>query len=128
MLGSKHWCDYPTVSLDRVTAVLNLDMIGRLRDNSLTVYGSRTSHGFRRLVSQENDDLGLELDFSWELEDDADHYTFFQREIPVLFFHTGVHDQWHAPTDDAALINHQGMNRVVRLAFRTLFLVVLVLY
>jgi hypothetical protein len=121
MVGSKHWCEYPTVPLDRVAAVINLDMIGRLRDNRLTVYGSRTSHGFRRFLSQENDDLDLRLDFSWELEDDADHYAFFQRGIPVLFLHTGVHDQWHSPADDADLINSQGMNRVVRLAFSLLY-------
>ena len=118
MLGSKYWCDHSAVSLDSVAAMVNLDMIGRLRDNRLTVYGSRTSHGFRRLLSQENDDLGLRLDFSWELEDDADHYTFFERGIPVLFLHTGIHDQWHAPTDDVELINGEGINRVVRLTFR----------
>lgn len=121
MLGSRHWAAHPTVPLARLSGVLNLDMVGRLRDNDLTVYGSRSGLGFRRLVSQQNDDTGLAIDFSWELEDDADHYTFFQRDLPVLFFHTGIHDQWHAPSDDADLINHRGMTRVSRLAFNVLY-------
>lgn len=117
MLGSRHWLRRPTVSPDRVVALINLDMIGRLRDDRLTVYGSRTGYGLRRLVSRQNSQLGLRLDFSWELEDDADHYPFFQQGIPVLFLHTGLHDEYHSPRDDAKLIDARGMDQVVRLAF-----------
>ncbi len=117
MFGSRHWVAHPTIPLDRVVAAINLDMVGRLRDNRLTVYGTRSGFGFRRLLSQQNDAVGLEIDFSWELEDDSDHYAFFDRGIPVLFLHTGLHDEFHSPRDDAHLINSQGMNRVVRLLF-----------
>ncbi len=117
MVGSKHWATEPTVPLDRIVATVNLDMVGRLRNDQLTVYGSRSGFGLRRLVSRHNDRTGLSVDFSWELEDDADHYTFFKKGIPVLFFHTGVHDQWHGPGDDVELINEQGIRRVTRLTF-----------
>ncbi len=117
MHGSRHWVAQPTVPLERVVAAVNLDMVGRLRDNRLTVYGSRTGYGLRRLVSRQNEETALSIDFSWELEDDADHYTFFRGDVPVLFFHTGLHDEFHSPKDDAHLIDSQGMGRVTRLAF-----------
>ncbi len=120
MLGSRHWLGQPTIPLGRLAAVLNLDMIGRLRQNRLTVYGSRSGYGFRRLVSRQNNRIGLRLDFSWELEDDADHYPFFRRGTPVLFLHTGLHNEFHSPADDAELIHGEGMERVVRLAFHVL--------
>lgn len=117
MLGSKHWASRPTVALDRVDAVLNLDMIGRLRDDKLTVFGSRSGFGWRRLVSRQNEQIGLTLDFSWSLQEQSDHSTFIERDIPVLMLHTGIHDDYHSPRDDAHLINHQGMSQVVQLLF-----------
>ncbi|HUT10297.1 MAG TPA: M28 family peptidase [Thermoguttaceae bacterium] len=119
--GRLHWAEHPTVPLDRVRAALNLDMVGRLRDDRLTVYGTRSGFGLRRLVSRQNEDPGLTIDFSWELEDDADHWTFFDRRIPVLFLHTGLHDEFHSPRDDAQRIDSRGMNRVARLAFHLLY-------
>ncbi len=121
MLGAKHWVANPTVALENVVAAINLDMVGRLRDNLLTVYGSRSGYGLRRLVGEQNEFAGLKIDFSWEFEDDADHYALFQGGIPVLFLHTGVHDQWHSPRDDAELIDGQGISRVTQLAFDLLY-------
>ena len=117
LLGSKHWTADPTVPRDRVVAAINIDMIGRLRDDQLTLFGSRTAQGYRRLVSLNNGQSNLRIDFSWALSGNADHYPFFQREIPVLFAHTGVHDQYHRETDDADLIDAEGMTRVVRMLF-----------
>ncbi len=121
MLGSRHWAAHPTVPLQRVVSVINLDMIGRLRDNRLTVYGIRSGFGLRRLLSLQNDTVDLEIDFSWELEDDGDHYTFFMHNIPVLFLHTGLHDEFHTPNDDAHLINSQGIQRITRLLFHLVY-------
>ena len=110
----------PTVPLGRVVAMLNIDMIGRLRNDKLTVYGTRTGFGLRRAVCEQNDESGLTLDFSWELNDEADHYPFFTRNIPVLMFHTGLHDEYHTPRDTAKTIDTAGESRVVRLAFALL--------
>ncbi len=96
---------------------LNLDVIGRLRDDKLTVFGSRSGFGWRRLVSRQNEQIGLTLDFSWSLQEQSDHSTFIERDIPVLMLHTGIHDDYHSPRDDAHLINHQGMSQVVQLLF-----------
>jgi len=117
LLGAKHWVGSPTVPLDGVVAVLNLDMIGRLREERVKVFGSRSGYGLRRLVSTQNEDAGLLLDFSWNMAAKADHYPFFVRGRPVLMFHTGLHDDYHRPSDDAERIDHQGIQRVARLLF-----------
>ena len=121
MLGSKHWVAQPTVSLDRITFMLNMDMIGRLRDDRLTIVGSRSAYGLRRLVSRHNDELGLLLSFTWDIHDNADHHLFFQQGIPVLMPHTGLHDEYHSPRDDAQWINNAGMSRITRLLFHVAY-------
>lgn len=121
LLGSKHWTNYPTQRLDRVVFAFNLDMIGQLREQGLEVHGTRTSTGLRRLVSQANEETDIPLQFSWELKDNSDHHSFFSRGIPTLMFHTGLHDKYHRPSDDADTVNAEGMQLVSRLAFRTIW-------
>ncbi len=117
MFGSNHWADHPTVPLDRVAAMVNLDMIGRLGDKRLAVLASRTAYGWRRLVSRHNDGPDLALDFSWSLEDWSDHTTFIEKDIPVLLLSSGENENYHRPSDDAHRIDHDGLNRIVRLTF-----------
>ena len=121
LLGSKHWLAHPTVPLKDVVILLNLDMIGRLRQQHLTIFGSRTGYGLRRLVSRNNERLELKLQFSWKIQANADYHPFFTRDVPVLMFHTGMHNDYHRPTDDAKLINSEGMRRVVRLMFAVMY-------
>ncbi len=121
MLGAKYWIAHPTVTLSRVSVVVNMDMIGRLRDDRLILFGTRSGYGLRRLISRQNEEVGLSLDFPWTLKANADHYVFFNQKIPVLMLHTGTHNDYHTPRDDAELINCPGMNRVVRLAFRMVY-------
>ena len=115
--GSKHWTAEPTVSLDRVVMKINADMIGHLRGNQVMIYGTRTSPGLRRLVSQSNTRTDLTLDFSWELKANSDHYSFVDRGIPVLMLHTGLNEFYHRPIDEAHRINHDGSQSVARLLF-----------
>lgn len=117
LLGSKHWVTYPTVPLSQVVAMLNLDMIGRLRGDRLLVLGTRSAYGLRRFAALSNQETGLLLDFPWKMAPEADHYPFFERGIPVLMFNTDLHEQYHRATDDAQLINDAGMQRVSRLMF-----------
>jgi S1-C subfamily serine protease len=121
LLGSKHWIAHPTLPSSQVVAMIDMDMIGRLRDNHLIVFGSRTGYGWRRLLSTQNEDLDLAIDFSWAMRPDADHYPFFDRQIPVLMVNTNLHDQYHRPGDDANLINSRGIERVARLLFGALY-------
>jgi hypothetical protein len=121
LYGSKHWVSHPTVPLQKVVACFNLDMIGHLRGDHVYVYGSRSGSGWRRIVSRQNQESGLQIDFSWSLKPIADHYPFFESGVPVLMFHTGVHEQYHRPSDTPDLISGEGMSRIVRLLFGTVY-------
>lgn len=117
LLGSKHWCSQPTVPLQAVALAFNADMIGRLREETLHVYGTRTAQGLRRWLSWQNQATDLILDISWELRAHSDHYPLVEREIPALMLHTGLHDDWHRPSDNANKINHEGISATTRLLF-----------
>jgi membrane-associated protease RseP (regulator of RpoE activity) len=107
----------PTAPLERVKFFVNLDMIGRLRDGRLEVIGSRTAAGLRRLVVLRAAESGLRLEFPWKIKRDSDHWTFYQRGIPCLLFHTGKHADYHRPSDDADKINAAGIQKIDRLLF-----------
>ncbi|MBI3840123.1 MAG: M20/M25/M40 family metallo-hydrolase [Planctomycetia bacterium] len=117
LLGSQHWVDHPTVPLNHVPIVINADMIGRLRNSRLSIAGVRTSRGLRRLVSRQNDVANLLIDFNWEIKPDSDHYTFYSRGIPFLMLHTGMHGDYHRPSDDADKINNEGLKQIAQLLF-----------
>jgi hypothetical protein len=121
LLGSHHFLRVRPAAVAGKTVVfsVNLDMIGRLRGGRLEVYGTRTSPGLRSAVVRANNApenaAGLELAFDWDVEDDSDHYPFIAAKIPTVMFHTGLHDQYHRPSDDAHLVNLDGIPPVVRL-------------
>ena len=118
LLGSKHWIQSPTVSLSRLKCCLNVDMIGRLTNRRVEVYGSRSGVGLRQTVSIANTG-GLDLDFTWQMKDDSDHWPFFNQGVPVLMLHTGLHKDYHRPSDDVERINTSGLEDVSRLMFQT---------
>jgi hypothetical protein len=121
LLGSKHWADHPTVPFSRVVAGLNLDMVGRLRDNHLILFGTRSGYGWRRLLSSHNDGAAFKIDFPWGLKANADHYSLFEHDVPVLLFHTGMHDNYHRASDLAKFINKQGMREITRMLFAVVY-------
>ena len=121
LLGSEHWIRHPTVPLSRVRLLINLDMIGRLRNNTVEIYGVRTAPGLRRLISEQNHGFNLHFDFNWDNIRNSDHYPFFQRRIPFLMPHTRKHADYHRPSDDIDKLNLSGIQRLVRLMFRTIY-------
>ncbi|MGO8750046.1 MAG: M28 family peptidase [Thermoguttaceae bacterium] len=121
LLGSKYWVAHPTLPDRHAVLMVNMDMIGRLRQERLTVFGVRTGYGLRKLVSSDNEESALALDFCWDMRPDADHFPFYQKNTPVLMFHTGLHEQYHRPSDKANLINSDGMQQVMRLVFRVVY-------
>jgi membrane-associated protease RseP (regulator of RpoE activity) len=120
LLGSQHWLSAPTVSRERIVASINLDMVGRLRDERLQIYGHRTGKEFRRVLSEANRTEGLTIDFDWKMKADSDHWPFISRSIPTVMFHTGLHGDYHRPSDDPHTVNHEGVARVARVAFYSL--------
>lgn len=119
LIGSRHWVNHPTLPLRNVVAAINLDMIGRMRGWRLEVLGTRTAVGLRRLVSEANGAGPLSLVFDWTMKSDSDHWSFYERDIPVLMFHTGLHEDYHRPSDDAHRINHAGLEATTRLVFQS---------
>jgi hypothetical protein len=113
LVGSNYWIDHPTVPLDRVKFNITIDMVGRLRDERLLVLGTRSGYGTRRLFSDAADDP-LTLDFSWELTANSDHWPFLERGVPIALIHTGLHSDYHRPSDDVEKINRVGMREVAR--------------
>jgi hypothetical protein len=121
LVGSRYWVNHPTLPIERLAFVMNLDMIGRLRNDHLIIVGTRMGYGLRRLASEQNGDVNLNIEFPWEIKANADHYPFYERQIPALTIRTGEHEDYHRPSDKAAKINRDGMRRVAQFAFRTLY-------
>ena len=119
LIGSRHWTARPTIPLSRVKFYFNLDMVGRLKNERLEVYGTRTFAGSRRMLAEQNADAKLVLDFDWKIKADSDHFSFSQQGIPFLMLHTGLHENYHRPSDDAHLVDHDGIRRVSRLTLQT---------
>ncbi len=124
LLGSQHWLANPTpgsttLAKSHVVVALNMDMIGRLRQSRLEVFGTRTAAGLRRTVSEANRDANLDLDFSWLMKADSDHWSFFLRSIPTIMFHTRLHENYHRPSDDPPTVNAAGIEAVSRVVLLT---------
>jgi hypothetical protein len=115
LLGSRHYVQHPTVPLADTVAMINMDMVGRLRDNHLQVGGVGTARGLKELVARA--DATEKLDIQWDPQGTAptDSTSFYRKKLPVLFLFTGLHADYHKPTDDVERINFPGMVKVCRL-------------
>ncbi|MCA9150146.1 MAG: M20/M25/M40 family metallo-hydrolase, partial [Planctomycetales bacterium] len=112
LLGSEHWVQHPTVPWQQVRLVINADMVGRLNGRPLEVQGTRTIAGLRHLVTEANRDSDLPLNFAWKVEPNSDHYSFYKRQVPFVMFHTGLHDDYHRPSDDTERIDWEGLQAI----------------
>ncbi|MBI2818164.1 MAG: M28 family peptidase [Acidobacteria bacterium] len=99
LLGSAHYVEQPLIPLERTVAMLNLDMVGRISKSKLFVGGVGTSPKFREVVQEENKAIGFQMDFSDSGYDASDHMSFARKEIPVMFFFSGLHSDYHKPSD-----------------------------
>jgi hypothetical protein len=115
LLGSKHFVDNPTVPINQIVAMINMDMIGRLNENRLTVYGTGTSPKWKPLLNKLNSDSSFKFNFIDGGFGPSDHSSFYSKNIPVLFFFTGTHQDYHKPSDDVDKINFVGMEKVLKL-------------
>ncbi|MCB2206445.1 M28 family peptidase [bacterium] len=115
LLGSAHFADAPTIPLEHIQAMFNLDMVGRLEKDTrrLNVQGIGTSPVWKEMVEEENDDENFDLALIQDGQGSSDHSSFYAKNIPVLFFFTGLHTDYHRPTDDADRVNYVGETEVV---------------
>ena len=117
LLGSKHYVRHPAFALENTVAMINLDMVGRLRDNELTVYGTGTADAMDRVAEQANASLSNRGE-AFNLfkvptgYGPSDHQSFYEAGVPVLFYFTGLHNDYHRPSDDFDKIDFTGLTRI----------------
>lgn len=114
LLGSKHFVNHPTVELKKIVTMLNFDMVGRLRKDTLEVGGMRTG-GFEETVRRLAEAQGLQIKDGGGGRGPSDHTSFYNKNIPVMFFFTGLHKQYHQPDDLVPLLNIPGTIRIAKL-------------
>ena len=117
-LGSQYFVDNPPVPLDSITAMLNFDMVGRLRNDKLIVYGVTTATEMRGIVDSANLVQPLAITALGDGFGPSDHASFYGKNIPVLQFFTDMHEDYHKATDVASKINVPGEARVIDYAER----------
>lgn len=115
--GSRWYCANPTVPLDRVAAMINLDMVGRLRDRYLTVGAATSAEWWSERLAAANHD-GLTLNIDNKYVGGSDHYCFVVAGRPAVHLFTGLHAEYHTPLDDPPLLNQQGLLQVAELTVR----------
>lgn len=122
LLGSNYWTRKPTIPLGRVAAMINLDMVGRMRNHTVEVLGAGTSPAWPALLNAVNLPYHLTLKGAGSSSTgfgSSDQQSFYAHQIPVLFFFTGVHPDYHRPTDTWEKINAPGEVEVLRLVAAT---------
>ncbi|MCW3053754.1 MAG: putative aminopeptidase [Chthonomonadales bacterium] len=115
LLGSAYYTAHPIVPLAKTVAMINMDMVGRLRDNKLIAIGSGTAKEWDGLLDSLNQTAGFTLSRSMDGFGASDQQSFYNKEIPVLFFFTGSHPEYHTPADTIDLINAPGEAKVLKM-------------
>jgi hypothetical protein len=129
LLGSNYYVTHPIVPLAQTVAMINMDMIGRMKENRLMIGGVGTAQEWRSWIADKNRPGGMNValakpsplltlqPFTLTLNEDgygpSDHSSFYAKQVPVLFFFTGTHNDYHKPTDTADKINYEDEMRVL---------------
>jgi hypothetical protein len=125
LFGSKYFTENPTIDLKTVNYMINMDMVGRLNDSSkvLTIGGYGTSPEWSKVISKDyyaspntvkktTTSLTIKIDSSGT--GPSDHTSFYRKDIPVLFYFTGLHTDYHKPSDDAEKVNYAGEQIIIQ--------------
>ncbi len=118
LIGSAFYVEHVPQKPRTIVAMLNMDMVGRLREDKLTVQGVGTSPDWRPIIERANADAKFALTLGEDGYGPSDHSSFYKKQIPVLFFFTGNHPDYHRPTDDVEKINFPGEHRVLDFVYR----------
>lgn len=119
LLGSEHYVQHPTVPLASITAMVNIDMIGRwtpgVEANELAIQGLGTGDCFKRVIQCRAEEAGIHFLPDASAKGPSDHASFYEANIPSLFFFTGVHADYHRPGDDVEKVNVEGAAKIADL-------------
>lgn len=120
LLGSRYYGERPIYPLDKTVAMFNLDMVGRNTPKSVTLFGAEQSKMLKRVVTAQNKaSVNYKLDFPAQISGNSDHASFYRKNIPVIFFTTGLHKDYHQVTDHPEKIDAVKIRDIARLCFLT---------
>ena len=117
LLGSAHYVREPRFPLEKTVAMVNMDMVGRMADNKLIITGTGTSPVWNPLLDRLNENYQFEISRQPEGTGPSDHQSFYLKNIPVLHVFTGLHDNYHRPSDDFERVNLSDMDRIVDMVY-----------
>ncbi len=118
LLGSSHYVRNPVIPIARTVAMLNLDMVGRLREGRLLALGAATATEFPAILDSLNATAGFDLRASGDGYGRSDHASFYVAKVPVIHFFTDLHEDYHRASDEAATINTEGLAQVATFTAR----------
>lgn len=118
LLGSRHFVANSPVPLDQIRAMINFDMVGRLQQGKFTVFGIPTAEEFEALVADAAKQAGVEYRAARGVMGNSDHAKFYDNDIPFLFGFTGVHQDYHRPSDDWDRIDATGATKILAMFHR----------
>jgi len=116
LLGAAHMARHLGMDVEQVSGMVNLDMVGRLRNSQVEAYGVGTSQSWEEIINQANNGPNLNINMVAAPGGRSDHAAFARRNIPAVHFFTGLHDDYHAPADTADRINMVGAVRIAHMA------------
>ncbi len=120
IVGSSYYVKSPPIPLQKTVAMVNLDMIGRLTHRTLYVFGVKTGKEFAALIEEVNRGRDLTLKAGAGGYGPSDHTSFYSRNVPVVFFFTGPHADYHRPSDTVDKINGEGLADVTWLVYQVI--------
>ena len=119
LMGSRSYVDKPLFPLDNTIAMLNIDMVGRNGADSLYMVSEAVSPDLAQINREENMEIGFTLVDEEKLQGGSDHMSFRKKNIPFLFYHSGLHSDLHKVSDEPEMINAEKAAKAARLVFRT---------
>jgi Zn-dependent M28 family amino/carboxypeptidase len=124
LFGSRYYADDPLLPIENTIVMLNLDMISRNDTNEVAIIGSPTSSDLKAINEQANETIGMELAYDQERYFlNSDHYSFYRKDIPVLFYNSKMTPDLHKPSDDPEKIIPVKMAKIGRLVFATAWMI-----
>ncbi len=113
LLGSEHFIKDCPIDIKQVISMINLDMVGRMKNDEFTVFGSTSSSRFPAILDSVAIVDTVKVIKASDAFSPSDHASFYKRDIPVFMFNSGVHEDYHRPSDDWDKINYKGMAKIV---------------
>ena len=119
LIGSKYFVDSQHIPNNKIHMMINLDMVGRLENDVLSINGVKTAENLENIITEIVKNSKIDANFSSDGYGPSDHSSFYIKDIPVLYFFTGGHNDYHTPNDDYQKINYKGLKKIQNLLYST---------